>query len=143
MSSQSRVDYSSDAVAGASLAGISAIATQMHPLDAPSSLSSDFDVAACTSRGDSTPLLTARKTVKQHFSAKEKGKDKAKEPELSTAMDEQLAHLLQWLHKARVLEDVSAEILNNPVVQLALSQVLNELDVVQNQRDEACMDLFH
>ncbi|KAG5335209.1 hypothetical protein C0989_001860 [Termitomyces sp. Mn162] len=83
------------------------------------------------------------KTVKQCFSTKVKGKCKAKEPEPLTATDEQLAHLLQWLHKARVLEDISADILNNPVVQLALSQVLNELDVVQNQRDEAHADLFH
>ncbi|KAG5735354.1 hypothetical protein E4T56_gene12823 [Termitomyces sp. T112] len=77
----------------------------------------ELQLAKRSNRGGSTPLLTARKTVKQHFSAKEKGKDKAEEPELSTAMDEQLAHLLQWLHKAIVLEDVSAEILNNPVVQ--------------------------
>ncbi|KAG5351550.1 hypothetical protein C0989_005991 [Termitomyces sp. Mn162] len=47
------------------------------------------------------------------------------------------------LYKARVLEDVGADILENSVVQLALAQVLNELDVVQNQRDEAQVDLFH
>ncbi|KAG5733794.1 hypothetical protein E4T56_gene8177 [Termitomyces sp. T112] len=74
----------------------------------------------------STPLLTAWKTVEQHISAKEKGKGKAKEPEPLTAADEQLAHLLQWLHKAGVPEDVSADILNNSVVQ-----------------DEVHADLFH
>ncbi|KAG5338968.1 hypothetical protein C0989_005467 [Termitomyces sp. Mn162] len=51
--------------------------------------------------------------VEQCFSAKEKGKDKAKEPKPSTAMDEQVAHLLQWLHEARVPEDVGADVLNN------------------------------
>ncbi|KAG5352396.1 hypothetical protein C0989_002485 [Termitomyces sp. Mn162] len=67
-------------------------------------------------QGSSTLLLTAWKTVKQCFSVKEKGKGKVKEPEPSTAMHEQLAHLLQWLHKAGVPEDVGADILNNPVV---------------------------
>ncbi|KNZ74059.1 hypothetical protein J132_08318 [Termitomyces sp. J132] len=88
-------------------------------------------------QGSSTPLLTAWKMVKQHFSAKKKGKSKAKELEPLTATDEQLTHLLQWLHEAGVLENIGADVLNNPVVQLALSQVLNELDVVPNQRDEA------
>ncbi|KNZ74178.1 hypothetical protein J132_07612 [Termitomyces sp. J132] len=91
----------------------------------------------------STPLLTTWKTVKQCFSAKEKGKSKAKEAEPLTATDEQLAYLLQQLYKARVPKDIGADILNNPVVQLALSQVLNELNVVQNQRDEAHADLFY
>ncbi|KAG5338555.1 hypothetical protein C0989_007059 [Termitomyces sp. Mn162] len=112
------------------------------------------------------------------FSVKEKGKGKVKEPEPLTTADEQLAHLLQWLHKARVPEDIGADVLDNPVVQIvmrnvllalfnacflgffgdilsilgklvligisiALSQVLNELDVVQNQRDEACTDFFY
>ncbi|KAG5339021.1 hypothetical protein C0989_005410 [Termitomyces sp. Mn162] len=91
----------------------------------------------------STPPSTTWKMVKQCFSAKEKSKGKVKEPESLTTVDEQITHLLQWLHEARVPEDVSANVLNNPVVQLALSQVLNELDVVQNQRDEAHVDLFH
>ncbi|KNZ80343.1 hypothetical protein J132_06324 [Termitomyces sp. J132] len=67
--------------------------------------------------------------IKQCFPAKKKGKGKAKEPEPLTAMDEQIAHLLQWLHESRVPEDVGADILDNPVVQLALAQVLNELNV--------------
>ncbi|KAG5338033.1 hypothetical protein C0989_008365 [Termitomyces sp. Mn162] len=87
--------------------------------------------------GNSTPSST-----KQCFSAKEKGKDKAKEPEPLTAVNEQPAHLLQWLHKARVPKDVGADILENPVVQLVPSQFLNELEIVQNQRDEAHTDLF-
>ncbi|KAG5352027.1 hypothetical protein C0989_004170 [Termitomyces sp. Mn162] len=51
--------------------------------------------------------------------------------------------LLQQLHKAGVPENVGADILKNPVVQLALVQVLNELDIVQNQGDKAWVDLFH
>ncbi|KAG5333137.1 hypothetical protein C0989_006257 [Termitomyces sp. Mn162] len=122
-----------------------------YPFDMPSSSSSASGQpeATSTSKGkgkvtvtlpsalaqrSSTPLLTAWKTVKQCFSAKEKGKGKAKEPEPLTAMDKQIAHLLQWLHKARVLEDIGADVLKNPVMQLALSQVLNELDIVQNQK---------
>ncbi|KAG5727754.1 hypothetical protein E4T56_gene20812 [Termitomyces sp. T112] len=62
--------------------------------------------------------------IEQCFSAKKKDKGKAKELEPLTAMDEQLTHLLQWLHKARVPEDIDADVLNNPV------------------RDEACTDLF-
>ncbi|KAG5350373.1 hypothetical protein C0989_011313 [Termitomyces sp. Mn162] len=77
--------------------------------------------------------------VKQCFSAKKKSKGKAKEPKPSTATHEQITHLLQQLYKAGVPEDISADVLKNPVVQLALAQVLNELDIVQNQRDE---DLF-
>ncbi|KNZ73985.1 hypothetical protein J132_08879 [Termitomyces sp. J132] len=57
-------------------------------------------------------------------------------------MDEQIAYLLQQLHKAGIPEDISADILNNSVVQLALAQVLNKLDIVCNQRDEAHADLF-
>ncbi|KAG5351652.1 hypothetical protein C0989_005424 [Termitomyces sp. Mn162] len=72
-------------------------------------------------QGSSTLLLTAWKIVKQCFSTMEKGKGKAKEPEPSIAADEQIAHLLQWLHEAGVLEDVRADVLNNPVVQLALA----------------------
>ncbi|KAG5337292.1 hypothetical protein C0989_009860 [Termitomyces sp. Mn162] len=67
----------------------------------------------------SSSLATAWKTVKQCFSAKEKGRGKAKEPEPLLVGDEQLAHLLQWLHKAGVLEDIKADVLKNLVVQLA------------------------
>ncbi|KNZ81368.1 hypothetical protein J132_01061 [Termitomyces sp. J132] len=112
--------------------------TGMHLSDVPLSLSSALRQPAAAS----TSKEKGKKTVEQCFSAKEKGKGKVKEPEPLTAIDEQLAHLLQQLHKAGVPEDIGADILNNSVVQLALSQVLNELDVVQNQRDEACMDLF-
>ncbi|KAG5349454.1 hypothetical protein C0989_003849, partial [Termitomyces sp. Mn162] len=73
----------------------------------------------------------------QHFFAKEKGKGKAKEPKPSTAADEQIAHLLQQLHTARVPKDIGANLLNNPVVQSALSQVMNKLDIACNQRDKA------
>ncbi|KAG5341541.1 hypothetical protein C0989_009614 [Termitomyces sp. Mn162] len=66
-------------------------------------------------------LLTNWKMVKQHFSTKKKSKGKAKEPKLSTSVDEQSTQLLQQLHNARVPEDVGADILENPVVQLALS----------------------
>ncbi|KNZ78011.1 hypothetical protein J132_02654 [Termitomyces sp. J132] len=70
--------------------------------------------------------------VKQHFSAKEKGKGKAKEPTPSMKADEQITHLLQQLHNAGVSEDIEADILKDLVVQLALSQVLNELEVIWN-----------
>ncbi|KAG5349132.1 hypothetical protein C0989_005744 [Termitomyces sp. Mn162] len=75
--------------------------------------------------------------VEQHFSTKEKSKGKAREPEPSILVDEKLTHLLQQLYEAGVPEDVSPDILNNPVVQLALSQVLNKLDTVGNQRYKA------
>ncbi|KAG5351897.1 hypothetical protein C0989_004618 [Termitomyces sp. Mn162] len=81
--------------------------------------------------------------VKQCFSAKEKGKGKAKEPEPLIAVDEQIAHLLQWLYEAGVPENIRADILNNSAVQLALAQVLNKLDIVCNQRNKAQTDLFH
>ncbi|KNZ75058.1 hypothetical protein J132_05138 [Termitomyces sp. J132] len=84
---------------------------------------------AALAQGSSTLLLTAWKIVEQCFSAKEKGKSKAKEPKPSTATDEQIAHLLQQLHKAKVPKNIGADIFNNPIVQLALAQVLNELDV--------------
>ncbi|KAG5332542.1 hypothetical protein C0989_006973, partial [Termitomyces sp. Mn162] len=90
-----------------------------------------------------TPSSTTWMIVKQCFSAKEKGKGKTKEPEPSTAVDEQIAHLLQQFHESRVPEDVGADIFNNLIVQLALAQVLNELDIVCNQRDEAQTDFFH
>ncbi|KAG5335749.1 hypothetical protein C0989_000472 [Termitomyces sp. Mn162] len=121
-------------------------------LDMPSMLSSALSkgkgratatLLPTLAQESSTPPLTTWKTDEQHFSAKEKGRSKAKEPEPLTAIDKQIAHLLQWLHEARVPEDVGANILENPVVQLALAQVLSELDVVQNQRDEAHADLFH
>ncbi|KAG5348998.1 hypothetical protein C0989_006642 [Termitomyces sp. Mn162] len=123
--------------------------TGVHPSDVPSSLLSVLEqpAAASTSKekgkatamllatpaqGSSTSSLTACKTIKQCFSVKEKGKGKAKELKPSTIMDEQIALLLQQLHKAGVPEDIGADILKNPVVQLALAQVLNELDIVQN-----------
>ncbi|KAG5352724.1 hypothetical protein C0989_000769 [Termitomyces sp. Mn162] len=91
-------------------------------LDASSTLSSMLgqSIVASTSKGKgeatamspptsaqegSTPLSTAWKMVEQCFSTKKKGKSKAKEPEPSTAADEQIAHLLQWLHEGRVPED--------------------------------------
>ncbi|KAG5337515.1 hypothetical protein C0989_009425 [Termitomyces sp. Mn162] len=87
-------------------------------------------------------LSTDWKTVKQHFSAKEKGKDKGKEPKASTSSDEQIAHLLQWLHDAGVPEEVGANVLENSVVQLTLFQVQNQLGTVRNQNNKAQSDLF-
>ncbi|KAG5350012.1 hypothetical protein C0989_000718 [Termitomyces sp. Mn162] len=123
--------------------------TRTRLSDTPSTSSSALEqpTVALTSKekGKATatlPPTLEQKMIKQCFPAKKKGKGKAKEPEPLTAMDEQIAHLLQWLHEARVPEDVGADILDNPVVQLALAQVLNELNVVQNQRDEAHVDLF-
>ncbi|KAG5732400.1 hypothetical protein E4T56_gene11337 [Termitomyces sp. T112] len=83
--------------------------------------------------------------VKQCFSAKEKGKGKAKEPEPLIAVDEQIAHLLQWLYEAGVPENIRADILNNSAVQLALAQVLNKLDIVASplqpsEAKKACME---
>ncbi|KNZ74943.1 hypothetical protein J132_05844 [Termitomyces sp. J132] len=69
--------------------------------------------------------------VEQHFSTKEKGKGKAKGPEPSIAMDEQIAHLLQQLHEARVPENIRANVLNNPGLGLVrpLSLSLEEGEV--------------
>ncbi|KAG5716193.1 hypothetical protein E4T56_gene10758 [Termitomyces sp. T112] len=64
-------------------------------------------------QGSSTPLLIIWKTVEQCFSAKERSKGKAKEPKPSTAVDEQIAHLFQYLHEARVPEDIGADVLDN------------------------------
>ncbi|KAG5735102.1 hypothetical protein E4T56_gene20496 [Termitomyces sp. T112] len=94
-------------------------------------------------QGSSTPSSTAWKMVKQCFCAKEKGKSKAKEPEPSTTIDEQIVHLLWWLYEAGVPVDIRADILDNHIVQLTISQVLNKFDIVCNQRDEAQTDLFH
>ncbi|KAG5338616.1 hypothetical protein C0989_006815 [Termitomyces sp. Mn162] len=57
--------------------------------------------------------------------------------------DKQIFHLLQQLHNARVPEDVGADILEYPIVQLAVAQFLNELNLVRTQKDEAHLDLFH
>ncbi|KAG5351151.1 hypothetical protein C0989_007721 [Termitomyces sp. Mn162] len=82
------------------------------------------------------------KTVEQPFSAKEKVKGKAQKPKPSTSVDGQSTHLLQWLHDAEVPENVGADVLENPIMQLALAQVLNKLYVARNQRDKAHSDLF-
>ncbi|KAG6889318.1 hypothetical protein C0995_001974, partial [Termitomyces sp. Mi166 len=74
--------------------------------------------------------------------AKGKSKEKEQEQELSAAADKQLAILLQCLHDARVLQEVDAGVLKNPVMQLAFTQVLNELNTMCQQKDEACADLF-
>ncbi|KAG5336991.1 hypothetical protein C0989_011294, partial [Termitomyces sp. Mn162] len=85
--------------------------TVVHSSNAPSSALSTLEcpMAASTSKGkgkatalsppmlaqeSSTSLSTAWKMVEQHFSAKEKGKSKAKETDPSTVTDGQLAHLL-------------------------------------------------
>ncbi|KAG5335693.1 hypothetical protein C0989_000706 [Termitomyces sp. Mn162] len=87
-------------------------------------------------------LLTKWRMVKHHLSAKKKGMGKVKELEPSTLANEQLTQLLEQLHNARVLEDIGVDVLENPVVQLALTQVLNQFDTVRSQRDKACSDLF-
>ena len=71
-----------------------------------------------------------------------KGKEKVREPSQLMESNKQLAHLLQWLYNAGVLEDVRTDILQDPVVQIAFNQVLNKLDIVTTQRDEAYKDLF-
>ena len=57
--------------------------------------------------------------------------------------NKQLAHLLQRLHDAGVPEDVGANVIYNPVVQIAFNQVLNELEIMKQQHDETCKDLYH
>ena len=46
------------------------------------------------------------------------------------------------MHNADVLEDDGINVLQDPVVQIAFNQVLNKLDVVITQHDEACKDLY-
>ena len=53
-----------------------------------------------------------------------------------------MACLLQCLNNTGVLEDVGPDVLQDLIVQIAFNQVLNELDVVTTQRDEACKDLY-
>ena len=59
-----------------------------------------------------------------------------------TKSDKQMAHLLQCLHNAGVPEDIGLDVLQDPVVQIVFNQVLNELDIVTTQRNEACKDLY-
>ncbi|KAG5351815.1 hypothetical protein C0989_004807 [Termitomyces sp. Mn162] len=92
-------------------------------------LAHNSNVPSAQAQESSAPSLTTWKIVEQCFLAK-KGKGKAKEPEPSTTADEQIALLLQQLHKAEVPEDINANVLKNSMVQLALAQVLNELDIV-------------
>ena len=56
--------------------------------------------------------------------------------------DEQLAHLLQHLHNTGVPEDIRINVLKDPVVQIAFNQVLNELEIMKKQCDEAHKDLY-
>lgn len=56
--------------------------------------------------------------------------------------DKQLAHLLQQLHNAGVPEDIGIDILKSLMVQIALKQVLNELDLVKQQHNEAWKDFY-
>ena len=39
-------------------------------------------------------------------------------------------------------EDIETDVLQDPVVQITFYQVLNELDIVTTQRDEAHKDLY-
>ena len=71
-----------------------------------------------------------------------KGKERAREPSQSTKSNEQMACLLQCLHNAGVPEDVGLDVLQDPVVQIAFTQVLNKLDIVTTQINEACKDLY-
>ena len=58
--------------------------------------------------------------------SKSKEKEKAREPSQSVESNEQLACLLQHLQNAGVLEDIGIDVLQDPVVQIAFNQVLNE-----------------
>ena len=51
--------------------------------------------------------------------------------------DEHIACLLQCLHNADVPEDVRTDVLQDPIVQIAFTQVLNELDIVTTQQDDS------
>ena len=46
------------------------------------------------------------------------------------------------MHNVGVLEDVGTNVWQDLVVQIAFNQVLNELDIVTTQRDEAHKDLY-
>ncbi|KAG6900128.1 hypothetical protein C0995_004210 [Termitomyces sp. Mi166 len=76
------------------------------------------------------------------WSAKEKGKGKAKDPEPSAMADEEVTSLLQCFHNARVPEEIHDELLDSHLVQLAFIQLLNELDTTGQQHNEACAALF-
>ena len=59
-----------------------------------------------------------------------KGKKKAEEPSQLNESNEQMTCLLQHLHNVGVLEDVGTNILQDSIVQIAFTQVLNKLDIV-------------
>ena len=47
------------------------------------------------------------------------------------------------MHNAGVPKDIGLNILQDPVVQIAFNQVLNELDIVTTQCNEAHKDLYN
>ena len=47
------------------------------------------------------------------------------------------------MHNVGVPEDIGTNDLQDPVVQIAFNQVLNELDIVTTQCNEAYKDLYH
>ena len=59
-----------------------------------------------------------------------KEKEKVGEPSHLIRSNKQLACLLQHLYDVGVLKDVGTDILQDPIVQIAFTQVLNKLDIV-------------
>ncbi|KAG6914729.1 hypothetical protein DXG01_015740 [Tephrocybe rancida] len=93
----------------------------------------------------------ARDKGKQHQKEEEvecptaptdKGKGKAKENGTSSSEDEQVAVLLQCMYNAGVPEHVTAAVLSEPLVQLAVAHLLDELELAHHQHDDARSWLF-
>ncbi|KAG6888541.1 hypothetical protein C0995_007553 [Termitomyces sp. Mi166 len=81
---------------------------------------------------------------KAHTIAKGKGKEKEQEQKLSVVVDKQLVILFQHLCDARVLKEVDAGVLENPIVQL-LSRLKTRASVLLYSEDyvpqsDDCMD---
>ncbi|KAG6916165.1 hypothetical protein DXG01_008179 [Tephrocybe rancida] len=72
----------------------------------------------------------------------DKGKGKAKEVVTSSSEDEQVAVLLQCMYNVGVPEHVTAAVLSEPLVQLAVAHLLDELELAHHQRDDAQSQLF-
>ncbi|KAG6914096.1 hypothetical protein DXG01_002453 [Tephrocybe rancida] len=72
----------------------------------------------------------------------DKGKGKAKEVVTSSLEDEQVAILLQRMYNAGVPEHVTAVVLSEPLVQLAVAHLLDELELAHCQCDDTRSQLF-
>ncbi|KAG6905147.1 hypothetical protein DXG01_004548 [Tephrocybe rancida] len=72
----------------------------------------------------------------------DKGKGKAKEIVTSSSEDEQVVVLLQCMYNAGVPEHVTAAVLSEPLVQLAVAHLLDELELAHCQCDDARSHLF-